>query len=75
MLKSVYCSLLDMGQLILIEFRGEDPEVAIKPLHKTTVQQLNRELGANGFRLSNRGDFMKVQHFLVYEKIPGFFDR
>ena len=75
MLQSVYRSLRDKGQLVLIEFRGEDPEVAIKPLHKTTVQQLNRELGANGFRLSSRGDFMKVQHFLVYEKIPGFFNR
>lgn len=73
MLHSVYQSLKDNGKLLLIEFRGEDPEVAIKPLHKTTVEQLNRELGANGFKLSYRGDFMQVQHFLVYEKIPRFF--
>jgi len=73
MLQSVYQSLKDNGKLLLIEFRGEDPEVAIKPLHKTTVEQLNRELGANGFKLSYRGDFMQVQHFLLYEKIPQFF--
>lgn len=72
-LKSVYTSLREKGKLLLIEFRGEDPEVAIKPLHKTTVEQLNREMGANGFRLSYRGDFLQVQHFLVYEKIPDFF--
>lgn len=72
-LASVYHSLKDSGRLLLIEFRGEDPEVAIKPLHKTTVEQLNRELEANGFRLSYRGDFMQVQHFLLYEKIPHFF--
>jgi ubiquinone/menaquinone biosynthesis C-methylase UbiE len=73
MLHSVYQSLKENGRLLLIEFRGEDPEVAIKPLHKTTVEQLNRELAANGFRLSYRGDFMQVQHFLIYEKIPQFF--
>ena len=72
-LQSVYYSLKENGKLLLIEFRGEDPEVAIKPLHKTTIEQLNRELGANGFRLSYRGDFMQVQHFLLYEKIPHFF--
>ena len=75
MLQSVYHSLRDSGKLILIEFRGEDPTVAIKPLHKTTVVQLNRELEANGFRLSYLGDFLPVQHFLMYEKIPGFIFR
>ncbi|NDA61949.1 MAG: class I SAM-dependent methyltransferase [Chitinophagia bacterium] len=72
MLQSVYRSLRDTGKLILIEFRGEDPTVAIKPLHKTTVVQLNREMEANGFQLSYLGDFLPVQHFLLYEKIPGF---
>lgn len=72
MLESLFTCLRDNGKLILIEFRGEDPTIAIKPLHKTTVEQLNKELAASGFRLSYRGDFMAVQHFLVYEKIkPG----
>jgi len=74
-LQSVYACLKEKGKLLLIEFRGEDPEVAIKPLHKTTVEQLNREMGANGFRLSYRGDFLQVQHFLVYEKIPGLYQK
>lgn len=72
MLASLYACLRENGKLILVEFRGEDPTIAIKPLHKTTVEQLNRELAASGFRLYYRGDFMAVQHFLVYEKIkPG----
>jgi ubiquinone/menaquinone biosynthesis C-methylase UbiE len=73
MLQSLYTCLRDTGKLILVEFRGEDPTIAIKPLHKTTVEQLNRELAASGFRLAYRGDFMAVQHFLVYEKIKGGF--
>jgi ubiquinone/menaquinone biosynthesis C-methylase UbiE len=71
MLQSLHTCLRDTGKLILVEFRGEDPTIAIKPLHKTTVEQLNRELAASGFRLAYRGDFMAVQHFLVYEKIKG----
>lgn len=67
-LQSIYKSLKADGRLLLIEYRGEDPAIPIKPLHKTTVNQLNRELGANGFVLAERGDFLPIQHFLVYKK-------
>jgi beta-lactam-binding protein with PASTA domain len=52
----------------LIEYRGEDPEVAIKPLHKMTVKQAEKELAANGFKLVENGQFMNIQHFLVFKK-------
>lgn len=68
MLASIRQSLKPGGKLLLIEFRGEDPEVAIKPLHKMTVKQAEKELNANGFKLVQNGQFMKIQHFLVFEK-------
>ena len=49
--------------------RAEDPAVQIKELHKMSVAQVNKELGANGFRLSQRDDFLPIQHFLLYEKL------
>ena len=67
-LKSIYTALKKDGRLLLIEYRGEDPSIPIKPLHKTTVVQLNKELNANGFTLQERGDFLPIQHFLVYKK-------
>ena len=67
-LQSLRQSLKDNGKLLLIEYRGEDSAVAIKPLHKTAVAQLDRELGANGFRLIYRGEFLPIQHFLMYSK-------
>ena len=67
-LASIKKSLKKNGQLLLIEYRGEDPAVPIRPLHKTTVSQLNKELSANGFRLAYRGDFLRIQHFLIYNK-------
>lgn len=68
MLASIRNSLKPSGKLLLIEYRGEDPEVAIKPLHKMTVKQVEKELIANGFKLVQNGRFMKIQHFLVFEK-------
>ena len=68
MLTSIKKSLKKDGKILLIEYKGEDPAVAIRPLHKTTVEQLNKELSANGFKLTYEGKFMPIQHFLVYKK-------
>jgi ubiquinone/menaquinone biosynthesis C-methylase UbiE len=67
-LASVYQALKPNGQLLLIEYRGEDPSIPIKPLHKTTVTQLNKELQHSGFTLQQRRDILPVQHFLLYQK-------
>ena len=69
-LQSIRQSLKDSGKLLLVEYRGEDTALAIKPLHKTAVAQLNKELGANGFRLLYEGEFLPIQHFLLYKKVP-----
>jgi SAM-dependent methyltransferase len=68
MLQSLKTALKKDGKILLIEYRGEDPTIPIKPLHKTTVEQLKKELGANGFELSYRGDFLPIQHFLLFGK-------
>ncbi len=68
MLQAIRKALKPDGKILLIEYRGEDPSVPIKALHKTTVAQLNRELNANGFQLQYKGDFLPIQHFLLYEK-------
>ena len=68
MLQAIRKALKTHGKILLIEYRGEDPSVPIKALHKTTVAQLNRELNANGFQLQYKGDFLPIQHFLLYEK-------
>jgi ubiquinone/menaquinone biosynthesis C-methylase UbiE len=67
-LQEIKKSLKPDGKLLLIEYRGEDPEVYIKPLHKMTVAQVTKELTANGFKMVQNGQFMNIQHFLVFEK-------
>lgn len=68
MLQAISKALKPRGGILLLEYRGEDPSVPIKALHKTTVAQLNRELMANGFKLNYKGDFLPIQHFLLYGK-------
>jgi precorrin-6B methylase 2 len=68
MLQAIRQALKPHGKLLLIEYRGEDPAIAIKALHKTTVTQLTRELSANNFLLKYKADFLPIQHFLLFEK-------
>lgn len=56
------------GRLVLVEFRGEDPEVPIKPEHKMTVAQVRRELEPQGFAFRETLEFLPWQHILVFEK-------
>jgi ubiquinone/menaquinone biosynthesis C-methylase UbiE len=58
------------GRLILIEYRAEDPEVAIKPLHKMSEQQAVKEMRALGLAHRETADFLPQQHFMVFVK-PG----
>jgi ubiquinone/menaquinone biosynthesis C-methylase UbiE len=56
------------GRVVLVEYRGEDPSVPIRPLHKMTEAQVRRELEAAGFRFVENLGFLPQQHFLVFEK-------
>jgi precorrin-6B methylase 2 len=67
-LQAIKASLKPKGKLLLLEYRGEDPAVAIKETHKMTVDQVKKELSANGFHLVKNGQFMPIQHFLVFER-------
>lgn len=68
MLQALRLALKQHGKILLIEYRGEDSSIPIKILHKTTVAQITRELGADGFRLRYKGEFLPIQHFLLFEK-------
>lgn len=60
-------SLAPKGVVVLVEYRGEDPEVPIKPEHKMTKKQINKELTANGFKLVQEFDKLPWQHMMWFE--------
>ncbi len=56
------------GRLVLVEFRGEDPEVPIKPEHKMTLEQVRREVVPQGFTFKESLEFLPWQHVIVFQK-------
>jgi len=70
MLASLHRALKPDGRLILLEFRGEDPRVPIKPLHKMTEAQARKEFAAAGFALISNRRVLPWQHFMIFKKSP-----
>jgi FkbM family methyltransferase len=68
MMLSVVKALKPGGRVVQIEYRGEDPDVPIKRLHKMTVAQARKEMAAVGLVWKETKGFLPQQHFIVYEK-------
>lgn len=69
MVQSIFDATRPGGRLVLVEYRGEDDSVPIKPLHKMTEEQVRREIEAVGFEFVENRDFLPQQHFLVFQRV------
>ena len=67
-LKGLFKALKPGGRLVLVEFRGEDPDVPIKPEHKMTLKQVRREVEPQGFTFKESLEFLPWQHVIIFEK-------
>jgi precorrin-6B methylase 2 len=67
MMTKVRAALKPGGRVALIEYRAEDPEVAIKPLHKMSERQVRREMQAAGFRHLKTVHTLPLQHLILFE--------
>lgn len=70
MMNGIVEALKPGGRLVLIEYRGEDDTVPIRPLHKMTEEQVVLEMSVFGLMLENNLDFLPWQHMLIFRK-PG----
>jgi predicted methyltransferase len=68
MMQAIVTSLKPGGQVALVEYRAEDPNVPIRPRHKMTQAQATKEMNAVGLYLKNTSDVLPQQHLLFYEK-------
>lgn len=68
MMASIKKAMRADAKLYLIEYRGEDPSVPIKELHKMTEAQAVKELKAIGLELKENIDNLPWQHCLVFVK-------
>ena len=68
MMEAAVASLRPRGRVVLVEYKGEDPALPIKPLHKMTQDQVKKEMAAVGLRWVESRDMLPSQHYLVFEK-------
>ena len=68
MLRHIRDALKPDGRLVLLEYRGEDPDVPIRPEHKMTVAQVKAELEPEGYRLDQVKENLPRQHILIFRK-------
>jgi len=68
MLAAIRRSLKPTGRVALVEFRAEDPEVPIKPLHKMSKEQIMKEFPPNGFKLVDEFDELPWQHVMFFQR-------
>jgi ubiquinone/menaquinone biosynthesis C-methylase UbiE len=66
MMQGIIKGLKPDGQVVFVEYRGEDPAVPILPHHKMTVAQLSAEMGAVGLHLVRQYEDLPWQHVLFY---------
>ncbi|HKE23991.1 MAG TPA: class I SAM-dependent methyltransferase [Bryobacteraceae bacterium] len=66
MLRRIRESLKPDGRLVLLEYRGEDPSVPIRPEHKMTVAQVKAELEPEGYRMDKVLESLPRQHVLIF---------
>jgi SAM-dependent methyltransferase len=68
MMASIASALKPDGRIVLVEYRGEDRFVFIKPHHKTTQAQIKKELKAIDLNWQKTEDLLPQQHLMFFGK-------
>jgi len=68
MLASIVHALKPGGRLVFVEYRAEDPQVPIKPLHKMSEAQIRREAAVHALVWERTVGGLPWQHLVVFRK-------
>jgi hypothetical protein len=71
MMQGIVRALVPGGLVYLVEYRAEDPDVPMLPLHKMSVKQARREMAAVGLEFVENRKGLPWQHLLVFRKRDG----
>jgi precorrin-6B methylase 2 len=71
MLARITEALRPGGRLVFVEYRGEDPSVPIKPLHKMTEAQVRKEAEMHPLAWERTIATLPWQHVIVFRKSGG----
>ncbi|MFO1499999.1 MAG: class I SAM-dependent methyltransferase [Verrucomicrobiota bacterium] len=68
MMESIHRALKPNGRVVFVEYRGEDPTVPIKRLHKMTQDQVRKEMAPHHLAWQNTLTNLPRQHVLIFRK-------
>jgi precorrin-6B methylase 2 len=68
MMAHIVSALKPGGQVVLAEYRAENPLVLIKQHHKMSQKQVKKELTAAGLKWIKTDDRLPQQHLMFFEK-------
>jgi len=68
MMQGIVKALKPGGRVVSIEFRGENPLIPIKGLHKMTQKQVKKEMAVVGLVWKETKEILPQQHLMVFEK-------
>jgi SAM-dependent methyltransferase len=68
MMVNIRKALKPGGRVVLVEYRGEDPKVPIRPRHKMTQAQAIKEMEAAGLQFVANKKSLPQQHLLIFKK-------
>ena len=67
-MRSLIRALKPGSRVVLVEYRGEDPSVPIKALHKMSEAQIRREMSALPLTWERTSELLPLQHIVVFRK-------
>jgi SAM-dependent methyltransferase len=67
-MQSVLSALKPGGRMIFVEYRGEDPSVPIKALHKMSEAQVRREMQDLPLEWQRTSEVLPIQHIIVFRR-------
>ena len=68
MVEAMVRDLKPGGRMVFVEFRGEDPKVPIKRLHKMTEAQVRKEMAAFPLKWVETSEVLPIQHIIIFRK-------
>jgi SAM-dependent methyltransferase len=68
MMTAICRALKPRGRVVFVEYRGEDPAVPIKPLHKMTEAQVKKEMSGMPLDWVQTINVLPRQHIVVFRK-------
>jgi SAM-dependent methyltransferase len=66
MIEAIRGALKPGGRIVFVEFRKEDPAVPVKPVHKMTTAQVQKEMSIHSLQCVETNETLPRQHILTF---------